>query len=287
MPAEDTSVTKERIISLFRARGPSLPVHVAKHTGLSILFSSAFLSELMAERRIKQSNMRVGSSPLYFLPGQEPMLETYSEYLKSKEKEAYLLLKEKKFLKDSEQQPAIRVALRAINDFAISFTHNHEVYWRYFTMPETDFKPVQEVKKVEQILEKVSEVPIIKIIPEKKEKAKQIKVKEVKKKSSKPKTNEKFLDRVKEFLSKSSVEIISIEGLKKDELILKVKKDDQEQLLVAYNKKKITDKEIIKAAKKASELKLKYSVLSLGELPKKVSDLIEALENMKDIGKVE
>ncbi|MBI2043892.1 hypothetical protein HYT24_00830 [Candidatus Pacearchaeota archaeon] len=281
---EDASVTKEKIVSLLRARGPSLPVHVAKHTGLSILFASAFLSELIADRKIKQSSMRVGSSPLYFLPGQEPMLERFSEYLKSKEKEAFLLLREKKFLKDSEQQPAIRVALRAINDFAISFTNNHEVYWRYFAVSEADFKPIQEIKKAEKPIEvlitKVAKIPETEI--DKKEKPPK-----TKKKTSKPKTNEKFLERVKEFLSKSSTEILSIEGLKKDELMLRIKKDKEEQLLAAYNKKKITDKEIIKAAKKASELNLKYSVLSLGELPKKVSDLIEALENMKDIGKVE
>jgi len=58
-------------------------------------------------------------------------------------------------------------------------------------------------------------------------------------------------------------------------------------LLLAYNKKKITEKEIIKAGKKASENGLKYSILSLGELPKKVSELIDALKDIKTIGKVE
>ncbi len=40
-------------------------------------------------------------------------------------------------------------------------------------------------------------------------------------------------------------------------------------------------------AKIASEIGLKYSILSLSELPKKVSDLISALGNIKDIRKVE
>ena len=101
---QDTSELKEKIISLFKREGPSLPVHVAKETGLNILFASAFLSELIAEKKIRISNMKVGNSPVYFIPGQEPMLEKFSEYLKSKEKEAFLFLKEKKFLKDSEQE---------------------------------------------------------------------------------------------------------------------------------------------------------------------------------------
>lgn len=83
------------------------------------------------------------------------------------------------------------------------------------------------------------------------------------------------------------MEIVTIEGLKKDELILRIKRDGEEQLLIAYNKKKITEKDIIKAAKKASESNLKYSVLSLGEMPKNVSELIDALKNIKDIGKVD
>jgi len=103
---------KEKILSILQKRGPSLPVHIAKEIDLSMLFASAFLSELVSEKKIKISNMKIGNSPIYFLPGQESMLEKFSQYLKSKEKEAFILLKEKKFLKDKNQDPAIRIALR-------------------------------------------------------------------------------------------------------------------------------------------------------------------------------
>ena len=61
---KDASEIKERIITSLKYRGASLPVHLAKAAGESILFTSAFLSELMSERRIKTSHMRVGSSPV-------------------------------------------------------------------------------------------------------------------------------------------------------------------------------------------------------------------------------
>ena len=77
------------------------------------------------------------------------------------------------------------------------------------------------------------------------------------------------------------------EGLKRDELVLRVKIDGVEQLLVAYKKSKISEKEIIKAAKKANELQLSYSILSMGELPKRFSELKDALQNIKDIKRVE
>jgi len=124
MPAQDTSQIKEKIIFTIKRRGPSLPVHIAKEIGLNMLFTSAFLSELFSEKKIRISNLKVGSSPVYFLSGQEPMLENFSQYLKSKEKDAFMILKERKFLKDNVQDPAIRVALRAIKDFAIPFKKN-------------------------------------------------------------------------------------------------------------------------------------------------------------------
>jgi hypothetical protein len=289
MPAQDTSKIKEKIITTFRNKGPSLPVHIAKEVEMSILFTSAFLSELIGEKQIKISNMRVGSSPVYYLPGQESSLENYSEHLRSKEKEAYLLLKEKKFLKDKELEPAIRVAIREIKDFAIPLRLNEEIWWRYFTADESEIQKTPEAKEIpkEEINEKEIEEP-----ENKKElnifEEKSVEEKPKKKTSSKrAKPGEKFLEKVKEFLLKSSVEIISIEGLKKEELVLKVRINGEEQILVAFNKKKIGEKEILKASKTASEFGLKYSVFSMGELPKKMSDLITALKNIKDIGKVE
>ena len=98
MPQQSASEIKEKILSTLRLRGPSLPVHIAKQTDLSILFSSAFLSELLSEGKIKMSHMKVGSSQIYHLPGQEARIENFSQHLNPKEKEAFTLLKDKKIL---------------------------------------------------------------------------------------------------------------------------------------------------------------------------------------------
>ena len=55
---------KQKILRTFRTRGPSLPVHIAKEINMSILFASAFLSELLSEKELKLSNMIVGSTPI-------------------------------------------------------------------------------------------------------------------------------------------------------------------------------------------------------------------------------
>jgi len=299
---QDGMQIREKIISFVRLRGPSLPVQIAKETGLSILFASAFLSELFGEKIVKISNIRVGSSPLYFIPGQEPQLERFSQYLKSREKEAFLLLKERKILRDSEQQPAIRVALREIKDFAIPFEKNNEVFWRYFLIEEPAEISRDEVKIIEEV-EIKPEINILKkeaiITSDEKEVitkeiTKKEKIAKKQKQESKPKkqkTNEKkdenFFNKIKEFLAKKKIEIVDIKDFQNDEAILKVKKGNNEELLFVFNKKVISEKELLKANKRATEIKLSYSVLFLGEPSKKLSELISAIKNLSNLDKLE
>lgn len=276
---QDVTQIKERIISFIRLKGPSLPVHVAKDTGLSILFTSAFLSELFYEKRVIISNLKIGNSPLYFISGQEPQLENFSKYLKNKEKESFLLLKEKKILKDSELQPAIRVALRGIKDFAIPFKKNEEVYWRYFLNEESpELEKEIKIEKKQEIRE------------EPKKKIERIFTKEKPKKEAKKKQNKKrdenFFNKIKEFLTRKGIEIIDIKDFKNDKAILKIKKEGNEELLFIFNKKKIGEKEILEAHKKASGNE-RYNIFSMGETPKKLKDLISAIKSLSEIDRIE
>lgn len=278
MPMQDASKIKEEIINFLNIKGPSLPIHIAQEIKISPLFTSAFLSELFSEKKIKMSYLRIGSSPVYFLSGQEEGLEKYADYLKSKEKEAFLFLKEKGILKDEEQIPAIRVALRAIKDFAFPIEKNEELYWKYFLYNE------EIVSKHENIT-----LPLLKEeVIEKSSKTKKIEKKKAPKKNEKNKKgNEKFLTKVKEFISKENLEIMGIESIGKEYLVLRVKINDEEKAFVAYNKKKITEKDFINANKKAEELGLKYILLSSGDLPKKIKETIEAIKNLSGIEKIE
>ncbi len=275
---QDTSLVKEKIMSFLKVRGPSLPVHISREIDSSILFSSAFLSELLSEKRIRVSHMRVGSSPIYFILGQEHLLEKFSQYLKSREKEAFFLLKEKRFLKDREQIPAIRVALREIRDFALPFNLGEEVIWRYFLVPESEF----------EIKEKKIEVEIKKEFPKEsilgKDEKPKVRVLLRKKKASKK--DDRFFSSIKEFLSENTIDLVDIESFGKKEIVLKVRDKEGDKLLVAYNKSKITDEDIIKASKKASELKLQYIILGTGGPLKKLYSLIEALKGMSSIKKI-
>ncbi len=136
----DVSEVKKRILEFLNNNGPSLPVPIAKHIGLQPMFASAILSELLNEKRIKTSSMKIGTSPLYLIPGQEYKLEAFTENLGGVEKEAYLLLKDNRLIEDQAQEPRIRVALRSLKDFAIPTQMNDKLFWKYFTVSNNKIK---------------------------------------------------------------------------------------------------------------------------------------------------
>jgi hypothetical protein len=138
--------TQDRIIDILRTKGPSLPIQISKMMQINSIFASAFLSELLNDKRIRVSNLKVGGSPLYYLEGQEKELEGFYKYLHPKEVEAFLLIKEKKVLKDSELEPAIRVAISSIRDFAGTFKKDEELYWRYRFVTNEEIKEILEPK---------------------------------------------------------------------------------------------------------------------------------------------
>jgi len=157
----NVSLEKTRIVSVLKQKGPSVANSIGKTLELPNILTCAILSELTAEKIVKASNLKVGGSPLYYLPGQEIALENFLKFLELKEREAFARLKEAGILVDVELEPAIRVALRNIKDYAVPLRVNvnnaDKVIWKYFLLRNEDaeikvnelFK--KEEKKVEEV----------------------------------------------------------------------------------------------------------------------------------------
>ncbi|RMF06162.1 hypothetical protein D6764_02780 [Candidatus Woesearchaeota archaeon] len=134
----------EKILSFVRAHGPIIPVQLAKHIGTNILFASAMLGELASKGLLKISHVKVGGTPLYYLPGQEHKLQNYSKNLHEKEQRAYELLKQQGVLQDSKQDPVIRAALRNIKDYAVplevttSATEPPQLFWKWYLLSNSE-----------------------------------------------------------------------------------------------------------------------------------------------------
>jgi len=151
----NTEAIKSKIMSFIERNGPSLPIQISKEIGMNSIFTSAFLSELLDSKKIKTSSLRVGGTSLYLISGQEEQLEKFYKYLHPKEAEAFEMLKKSKILKDSDQEPAIRVALRAIKDFAFSFKNDDQIYWRNLTTTESEIKDLFNSKERKEKIEEI------------------------------------------------------------------------------------------------------------------------------------
>ena len=162
MNPEQVRISKEKIINFVKNKGPSLPVHLAKEINSNLLFTGAILSELLSDKILKLSHLKIGTSHLYMMPGQDLMLENFFHYLNTREKEAFSLLKEKSILEDDLQTPVIRVALRSIKDFALPFKSDNKLFWRFFSVSEDKVRQLFQEKPKQEI---IKEIPIIKPLP--------------------------------------------------------------------------------------------------------------------------
>jgi len=308
---DKASEIKRKILAFIEKNGPSLPVAIAREVQIDSLFSSAFLSELLEEGIIRISKMKVGGSPLYYLPQQHDMLENFSRYLGAKEREALSLVKEKQVLKDMEQEPAIRIALRGIKDFAIPFMldETKEIYWHHFSLAEDEARKkiherrssqvvqsprlqapesqlMQHIQTPESQLIHPSQIPPAPIIPQKIKNPKKLDIFEKPAVIEKPKPN-KFIDEVKAFLANRHLELSEIDKSDKKEIVGKIKANNREIMLIAIDKKRVDDSDIIKAYKKAQAQNIPYIILSRGEPSKKLKEAIEAYKSLEKLEKLE
>lgn len=311
MNSTDLARAKDQIMAHISQKGPSLPATIAGEIRVQPLFVSAFLSELYREGKVLMSHLKVGTSSLYILPGQERMLENFIQHLNTREREAYLLLKQKKILKESELTPVIRVAIRDIKDFAKSEQIDGEVYWTYvFAEPEEinstheKDKPKEKISPIQQSVQAVREnIEIIQnsqpAQESKSEEKKQIIRKPKEKKPIKQESTfslsltpvsyqpqqqiSPFAEEVKAFLEKNGYENITLSKSDKKEATfnasIKGPNGIQTYLVIAKDKKKLKEEEIQLALQEAHTHRLLCLILARADPDKKLSQFISAWSN--------
>lgn len=284
--------TREKIVEIVKQKGPVLPVHISKEIGMNLLMSSAHLAELTASKRLKISTIKVGGSPLYYLAGQEEMLQKFTSNMNDKEKKAYDLLMENKILRDSEQPPVVRVALREIKDFAIPLNVKHgdnaEVFWKwYLTSSEEAEKLIKtKLEILEKPTEKTEEKPVEKAQKEIKEQKieekpvqKQLKEKKPARKYKPRDKEDKFMTELSKFFEKNKIKVISNEVVKKNseiDFIVEIPSvvGNLQYYCKAKNKKRINDSDLSNAFVKGQFKKLPVLVISPGELSGKAQEIL-------------
>jgi len=262
----------EKVLSFIRTNGPSLPIQIAKVIEKDTFYAGAILSDLLAKKAIKITAAKIGGSPLYYLPDQQAQLSKLYDHLPLREKEAYSLIQEKKVLKDTELQPAIRVACQMLRDFAIPMEIDGTKYWRWHLSTE---------EETQQYI--IPPQPIIKERPRQKQEQ-LILQQPMQPTKQKIPTHDEFASAIQTFFSHNKISLMeTISQRKNKEIILAAKVPsavgDLDMLVIAKNKKKITANDLALANQKGQARRMPIIFLTTGEVGKKVEQHME--KNLK------
>lgn len=273
-------------LNYVKMNGPSLPVKISKVIQTNILMASAVLSELVSSKKVKLTHENIGGSPLYYVDGQESKLQhMLGERFTGKKKDAYDLIKQKQVLQESKLEPAIRVALKEIKDFAVpldvKFNNETHRFWKWYLIPENETKNLienlitgkpKEIKE-ESKLEPKQEIKIKP--PEIKPQKIEIKQETLAEPQEEIKPEEKigFYKNVDSFFNENKVNIIKEEIIKRDRefnFIIEIPSNlgNLKYFVKVRNKKKISDADLSLAYSQAQMQQLPLLFLTNGEITK-------------------
>ncbi len=179
----------DQILQFVEQTGPTTPTKVAKKIGTEILIGSAHLADLSSQRKVRISNLKIGGSPLYYLPGQEDQLYAFAAgNMNPKNLEVLEKLKEKVVLREEDLSLLEKVALRALKDFAVPLQVRTQIgvtlFWKWHLAEQdemnakiseilqlnkpipqvTEPEPVQEEKREEIFVEQQRTLPTEKVV---------------------------------------------------------------------------------------------------------------------------
>jgi hypothetical protein len=157
---------QDKILSFIKVTGPTIPAKVAKNINTNILLASAHLSDLASQGKIKISKLKIGGSPLYFLPGQEAKLFDFAaDNVNPKDFLVLEKLKDQKVLREADLELVEKVGLRNLKDFAIPLNVNipnkTELFWKWHLMSNEEANI-----NIKEILTGVKETVTTEDVPE-------------------------------------------------------------------------------------------------------------------------
>lgn len=273
----------KRDIEIFiRNTGPTLPSEISKRIGKSLIVTSAILNEMVREKRLKITNLKIGSSPIYFCEGQEKELEKFVKHLKQKEKEAVELLKEKKIIDNEKIDPSTRVALNNAKDFAklvkVKYEGIEKIFWKYYLINK------DEIEKLIKISLNLDKKKVEKEKEEKKVKEKDLKGSfEKEKKLVKGEKNETIEKLEKNLFEKYIYDNFNLIEKISNSYYIGTKDilDEPVEFIIIINKKKrISDADILNALNEGRERKMISVLLTTGKITKKAKKLLDNVRNL-------
>lgn len=269
---------------------PLLPQAVAKALNTDSIMAGAMLSELRGKGLLNVSTIKIGGSPLYYLPGKETQLLNHLGALNEKDRKTLELLKQERVLGETGIDPLTRVSLNAIKDFAkpliVQYNGKQETFWKWFELTDKDAEDAirQKIQPKEQptIARKETEQPTDKpqqtAAPEEPKAPPQASQKQ---KPASTDTSDFWAD-IERFFAASNMKLVEKTTVKKGrEFDLTLTIPSPVGALTyyckAYNKKRISDADLSNAYVQGQLKKLPVLFLTKGQLTKKAKEILPKL----------
>jgi len=273
----DVNAVRNKIEQSLKAK-PNYANNLSLELGIPSMIISAVLSEMAREKTVKASWFKVGSGPVYYTEESKAGLENFLQCLASKEKEVFHILKQKGIVKDSDAEPAHRVALRSMKDFAVPIkaTINGEeiFFWKFFTLSDEQLHEKLAALEIKKEKKKEAKIEEVKAEVKEVKEVKEIKEVPVKTAKIKKKKEDGMTDGLKKWISENNLKML-------DESNMIVESSSSvgniRLLLVMKSKKTITEEDVILAYHQGQEKKLPVLFLADGKLAKKAEEHIASL----------
>ena len=279
---------KAKILEIIKEKGPVLPIDIAQEIESDLLISSAILSEMVRQKELQISHIKIGSSPLYFLPEQKSALEKFIGHLEPREKKVFEMLKKKTIIDDDKISHADRVAIRDLKDFAIPIkvTQGGKSYlfWRFYLTHKEEV-----AEKLKALMEKAKlKIEEARVAEEKIEEIKEIKeteLKAIEKPILKVKITARtlaFKEKVLDYAKNNNIMPLGEGTLENGEVTMPVAIKSEignlQFLVVARDKKSINDADISLAYNLGQDAKMPVLFLTNGKLNAKGKVYAESLK---------
>jgi hypothetical protein len=243
-------ITAQQVLEVVQRQGPTIPNSIKQALGESdATMINVYLSQLKEQGKISFTNLQLGTSMFSYTPDQVDKLETLIKHLNDKDQRTANLLKEKKILRASEQDPLVRVSLQEIKDFAkpikVTTKQGEEIFYRYYKVsleeaqtiirnqlsPQTEPEQTPETETKQEVQEQKPQPKQEEPKPLEPQKISEEKPKPVQKPeqqtslSTPEKIESKFGQQVEAYCKKNNIAIKHYEEIRKDsdiELVLEV-----------------------------------------------------------------
>ncbi len=301
-------IDKEEVFQAIKAKGYVIPSDLTRQFRLDTFMIGAVLSDLVREKKLQISRVKIGSSPVYYIPEQREKLQDLYSCLGEKDKQTYQLLKKELVLCDADQPPLVRVSLRTIKDYAklieVTIAGQTQLFWKWYLATDTEvhtaitglltqkFPPLPQ-GRFEEKKEKSSKKQLLeeKNVDEPSPQAIQHHLSlEPTVASTAPvfESKDPFAHVVQEYFQAKNIQLVHLKTIKKGELECLVKIPSTLGTIIYYckakKKKTCTEGDLATAFVAAQLRKLPALVLTTGQIPKKFTlQAVQDYPNLKII----